>query len=130
MEKEAKTILTVSGGPRQDGASARMLQCFTETLLRFSGEHSFVFRHYDAYGSGFAPCTDCRACRHFEGCVQPDMDGFWHDFENADGIVIATPIYNLSFPAPLKVIIDRMQRIICQQKSGSLFELLPDKILT
>ena len=115
MKKTETIIMTISGGPRKDGASARMLQCFTESLLRVSagrasGELSFVFRHYDAYDGGFAPCTDCRACRHFEGCVHRDMDDFWRDFENADGIVIAAPIYNLSFPAPLKTIIDRMQR--------------------
>ena len=42
--------------------------------------------------------------------MNPDMDEFFRDFENADGIVIATPIYNLSFPAPLKAIFDRTQR--------------------
>ena len=115
MEKTETIIMTISGGPRKDGASARMLQCFTESLLRVSagrasGELSFVFRHYDAYDCGFAPCTDCRACRRFEGCVHRDMEDFWRDFENADGIVIASPIYNLSFPAPLKAIVDRMQR--------------------
>lgn len=110
MEKTETIIMTISGGPRKDGTSARMLQCLTESLLRSSGEHSFVFRHYDAYDCGFAACTDCRACRRFEGCVHRDMEDFWRDFENADGIVIASPIYNLSFPAPLKAIVDRMQR--------------------
>ena len=38
------------------------------------------------------------------------MDAFFADFETADGIIIASPVYNMSFPSPLKAIIDRMQR--------------------
>ena len=96
-------ILTVSGGPRGDGCSAELLRRFTEKL------HA-VFTHYDAYRERFAPCTDCRFCRRHEGCAMHDMDGFYADFEAADGIVIASPVYNMSFPAPMKAILDRMQR--------------------
>lgn len=104
-------ILTVGGSPRPDGFSARMLRAF-RAGLREGGEAwtDVSFFHYDAYACGFAPCTDCRACRRFEGCVQPDMDGFWRDFESCDGMVLASPVYHLSFPAPLKVVFDRMQR--------------------
>lgn len=87
-----------------------MLQCFTELLEDSSVEHSLSIRHYDAFECAFAPCTDCRACCQFEGCINHDMDAFFRDFETADGIVFSTPIYNMSFPAPLKAIIDRMQR--------------------
>ena len=96
-------ILTIRGGPRRDGCSARMLRAFTRELQA-------EFAEYDAYESQFAPCADCRACRRYEGCVISDMDGFFSDFEAADGIVIASPVYNMSFPAPMKAIIDRMQR--------------------
>lgn len=110
MSEKPKTILTISGSPHKDGISAKMLQCFTELLEEYSVEHSLCIRHYDAFECGFAPCIDCRACCQFEGCVNDDMNQFFGDFETADGIIIATPIYNLSFPAPLKTILDRMQR--------------------
>ena len=80
-----------------------MLSFFTENLTA-------DFIHYSAYECGFAPCTDCRACRKSEGCALNDMDAFFADFETADGIIIASPVYNMSFPSPLKAIIDRMQR--------------------
>ncbi len=96
-------ILTISGGPRKDGCSA-------ELLRRFTAGFSARFAHYDAYEKNYAPCTDCRACREFEGCAIGDMDGFFADFEACDGIIIASPVYNMSFPAPMKAIIDRMQR--------------------
>lgn len=103
-------IMTIGGGPRKEGASAQMLQCFTDCLTQAAVGHCLTLRHYDAYDCAFAPCIDCRACRESEGCVFDDMEDFWHDFETADGIVFASPVYNLSFPAPMKAIIDRMQR--------------------
>ncbi len=96
-------IMTITGGPRKEGDSAGMLRRFTREL-------DVRLVEYSAYDSGFAPCTDCRACRQFEGCAMDDMDGFFADFEAVDGIVIASPVYNMSFPAPMKAILDRMQR--------------------
>lgn len=103
MNDKTPLIMTISGGPRKDGCSAEMLR-------RFTGRLNASFVHYDAYDSHFAPCTDCRICREYEGCANSDMDAFFADFETADGIIIASPVYNLSFPAPMKAIIDRMQR--------------------
>ncbi len=105
-----KIIMTIGGSPRKNGYSTAMLKCFTDMLYGFSVEHFIEIRHYNTYDCRFAPCTDCRACCKFEGCINHDMDQFFHDFEMADAIVIATPIYNMSFPAPLKAVIDRMQR--------------------
>ena len=98
-----KKIMTISGGPRRDG-------CSEELLRRFTGKINAEFVHYDAYERNYAPCTDCRYCREQEGCSNDDMDGFFDDFEACDGIIIASPVYNLSFPSPMKAIIDRMQR--------------------
>ena len=103
MSDMTSLIMTISGGPRKDGSSA-------ELLRRFTAKINARFSHYDAYEKNYAPCTDCRACREFEGCANNDMDGFFTDFEAADGIIIASPVYNMSFPSPMKAIIDRMQR--------------------
>ena len=98
-----RLILTISGGPRKDGVSAGLLRRFTAGL-------DAEFIHCDAYDANFAPCTDCRFCREKEGCAIDDMDRFFAGFEACDGIIIASPVYNMSFPAPMKAIIDRMQR--------------------
>ena len=103
MSRRFPMIMTVRGGPRRDGCSGRMLRLFADEL-------DAAFAEYDAYEENFAPCTDCRACRQSEGCAMDDMDGFFADFEACDGIIIASPVYNMSFPAPMKAIIDRMQR--------------------
>jgi len=38
-----------------------------------------------------------------------DLDDFFGLFITADIIVFASPVYNMSFPAPLKALIDRFQ---------------------
>lgn len=57
------------------------------------------------------PCDDCRYCYHREGCSKRDLDDFYAALEEADLVVIATPVYHLSFPAPLKALIDRLRGI-------------------
>ncbi len=56
------------------------------------------------------PCDDCRYCQQREGCSKRDLDDIYAALEAADLVVIATPVYHLSFPAPLKAFIDRLQR--------------------
>lgn len=55
------------------------------------------------------PCVDCRACYTSERCVLPDLRDFYPMLEQADGLVLATPVYNRSFPAPMKALLDRTQ---------------------
>ena len=52
----------------------------------------------------------CGWCDENVGCVFDDMDEFFADFEQADYIVITTPVYNGGVPAPLKAVVDRFQR--------------------
>lgn len=110
LTQTEKRLLLVSGGPRKDGCSAVMLREFTALLAETAAPQRLSFARYDAYEERFAPCTDCRYCRTAEGCANPDMDRFWRDFETVDGIVIASPVYHLSYPAPMKAILDRTQR--------------------
>ncbi len=108
-------VMTVFGGPREDGFSGRMLEEFTDDVRRLFADgrsegSELAFRRYSAYRCGFLPCDDCRACCAFEGCVHSDMDEFFVSFESCDAVVIATPVYNSSYPAPMKAVIDRLQR--------------------
>lgn len=47
------------------------------------------------------------------GCKFGDMDEIDTYLKKSDLLVFASPIYNFSFPAPLKAILDRMQRYFC-----------------
>lgn len=56
------------------------------------------------------PCTDCGLCKKEDTCLYSDLDDFFTEFENAERIVFAFPVYNCGLPAPLKALVDRFQR--------------------
>ena len=49
-------------------------------------------------------------CGKTVGCCYDDLDEFMADFEQADYLVISTPVYNSGVSAPLKAVTDRFQR--------------------
>ncbi len=101
----AEPVLAILGSPRADGMSARMLQAFLDELPPDCAKTVF-----SCYEQRPVPCDDCRFCAHTEGCSKRDLDAFYAALEEAALLVIATPVYHLSFPAPLKALIDRLQR--------------------
>ncbi len=92
-----KTVV-LYGSPRKNGATAKVL-----SLL---GDDVTVI---DCFARAVAPCDDCRGCYTHDGCVKHDMDDVYDAIEQADRLVFLTPVYNRSFPAPMKAIIDRLQ---------------------
>ena len=93
------------GSPHQNGATARLVQAF---LKAFPEETEWTM--VEAYHQKIAPCLGCGLCEHKEGCVNSDFDQIDHLLRTCDYLVVASPVYNLSFPAPLKAIFDRTQR--------------------
>ena len=101
-----KLVLALFGSPRKTGPTGRLFDAFTQALP--GGARVRVF---DAFSMKIAPCSGCGGCEKTGNCVlHDDMDEVYEAMEAADGFVIATPAYNLSFPAPLKALIDRLQR--------------------
>ncbi len=52
---------------------------------------------------------DCGYCKTHDGCVLPDFAAIDALVQQADFLAVATPVYNLSVPAPLKAFLDRTQ---------------------
>lgn len=97
-------VLVLYGSPHQDGTTARLLAACLDGI----GEAAVT--RFDAFSLSAAPCDDCGACRKADGCRHRDLDTFYDALEAAEILVVATPVYNRSFPAPLKAVIDRLQR--------------------
>lgn len=102
-----KKILVLLGSPHHQGSTARMLEYF---LAGFSGK-DWEIEIFDAYQEKPSPCLACGWCASHEECAVTDslsqLDSVIRD---SDLLVVASPVYNLSFPAPLKAVIDRFQR--------------------
>lgn len=103
-----KKILIISGSPRKSGHTARMTETF---LLPFKERGNWQITIFDAYQEALRPCTACGWCALHEECAIHDSgERLDQLIRECDLLVIASPVYNLSFPAPLKAVIDRFQR--------------------
>jgi multimeric flavodoxin WrbA len=67
-------------------------------------------RIISAYEAAVKPCIYCGYCKHTRGCVYEDFLPLDQAFQQADFLVVASPVFCLGFPAPLKAILDRTQQ--------------------
>lgn len=96
--------LVLFGAARENGQTKALLNAFLEGL---EGEVEII----DAYRmKDVAPCKDCRFCWYKKGCsIKDGMQEIYKKYEEADNIVVATPMYFHSVTGELKVLIDRFQ---------------------
>lgn len=81
-----KTLI-INGSPRKNGVTATLICELKKYLL---GDIKVV----DTYYAGISPCMDCRYCWAHTGCaIQDDMQRIYQAINDADNIVIASPIY-------------------------------------
>ena len=95
------------GSPNNRGNTAKLLDEF----LRFCPENTQA-KLLCAYDLKVEPCIGCDHCKKTGVCFRRKNDAF-HEIEQAvyesDNFIIATPVYFLGVPAPLKQIFDRFQ---------------------
>lgn len=103
MNKQPKEALILFGSPHNNGYTKLVLNLLLENISGYN------FNVIDSYKENIQPCADCNLCQTINRCRYNDFNSIDYMLKNADLLIIATPIYNLSFPAPLKAIFDRMQ---------------------
>lgn len=101
----SKRVLLLDGSPHTDGPTAWL----TETAVGLLEGRADVWR-LRCFDRMPLPCDDCRACYRIQGCSKRDLDDFYEQLERADAVLFACPVYNSSFPAPMKAALDRLQR--------------------
>lgn len=97
-----KKLLIIKGSPRKNGITASICS------VAENAENVEV-SVFDTYFQDFKACCDCRKCTETEKCVFNDLNGFFEEFESADVLVFASPVYNGGFSAPMKALLDRFQ---------------------
>ncbi len=98
-----KKLLIIKGSARENGCTNTILN---KAINELGDVQVTVF---DTFSKSFKPCNDCRGCLKISKCVYNDLDEFFGEFENADVVVFASPVFNGGFSAPLKALIDRFQ---------------------
>lgn len=97
-----KTLI-FNGSPRKSGDTVALLN---ELKAEVGGE----FRQIDAYFCDIKPCIDCRFCWTHNGCsVKDKMQEIFSLIDEADNIVIASPIYFSELTGPLLGVLSRLQ---------------------
>lgn len=95
--------LVISGSARKNGHTRQMVDLFLEHL---EGEKEII----DAYRTEVKPCMDCRYCWKKKECVIKDgMQDIYRKLEEADNIILASPMYFHSVTGRMKELIDRFQ---------------------
>ena len=103
-----KRLLVLFCSPNSHGHTRMLLDSFLEP---FKGRADWEeARELDLYALAPRPCAGCRQCAQKEACQFDDLDSFDKELRKSDLLVVASPVYNASFPAPMKALLDRTQR--------------------
>ena len=97
-------MLIFFGSPYDGGATGQMLKILLSNLK--SVYDIFIVNAFKILAK---PCCDCNFCKKYGKCQYQDLDAVYDYLEKASKIIVVTPVYNCSFPAPLKAIFDRFQ---------------------
>ena len=100
-----KNILVLTGSPRKGGNSDKLADAFIAGAQQAG--HTTV--RYATADKNIKGCIDCKTCfsKGVACSVSDDFNELAPLVEQADMIVIATPLYWFSFPAQLKAAIDK-----------------------
>ncbi len=109
-------VLVFFASPRKNGFTRGALEDY---LRQLKADHpDAVVTQINAYSVCALPCTACGDCCETDVCRFNDLDGIDAALRAADTVIIASPMYNYSVPAPMKAIIDRWQRYFEAARRG------------
>lgn len=118
--------LVLAGSPRKNSNTNSLVEVIGERLKEYGNEVSAI----QLYGKKISGCTACLNCQkdwNSFGCEIPDdMQEIFDAVLESDHIILATPIYSWSCPAPMKAVLDRlvygMNKYYGEAKGPSLWE--------
>ncbi len=99
-------VLIFNGSPRKKGNTEILLNAVTHGIRKNGGREEII-RLADL---AISPCSACGGCDKTGKCIiQDDMIPLYEKIDQAERIVIASPIYFYGVTAQTKIFIDRTQ---------------------
>lgn len=104
-------VLTILGSPRPNGNTAHVLN-WVEHQIRLephTAERITLIEHK------IEPCRECDYCRSDDAlCAQTgdDAPAIMRKMEQADCILLATPLFCWGYPSHMKALLDRMYSLV------------------
>lgn len=112
FQKELSTmrILGFMGSPRLNGLCAQ----FTESTLKGAASKGAEIKQFNIAKYNIKYCRGCYKCVHnnhelpIGKCpLKDDMAGILKEYLEADGYILASPVYDFTVPAVMKAFIER-----------------------
>jgi multimeric flavodoxin WrbA len=112
-------VLGVVGSPRKNGNTAKLVKRALEGAASVPGVETEL---YEMGGKKFHHCTGCLSCAETGECVfKDDLSDFIARYLQADGMILASPIYHMSVTGLMKNAIDRLgNSLFCNYASRGL----------
>ena len=125
-------LLAFTGSPRKESISSKLHNEFLNPFIASGFKADII----SASQSDIKPCIACGYCSFKLQCnFYDDMSDIYGLIKEADIISVSSPLYFSSFPAPLKMIIDRCQLLWEEKKNNipmkrkkGFFFAQPDRI--
>lgn len=110
-------ILGINGSPRKEASNTRKL---VRSVLDGAAELGTETELIDIADQTIAFCSGCLTCYKTSSCIfDDDAQKIFALMQEADGIVLGSPVYILSITGQLKQFLDRLtDGIHCQMLSG------------
>lgn len=100
-------ILGICGSPRKKATEYVLNKALSDLE-----DKNFETEMFTVRGKKINPCMHCDYCIREKKCVQKDdMDEVYLLLKKADGIIIASPMYNGGVSAQIKAIMDRCRAL-------------------
>jgi multimeric flavodoxin WrbA len=97
-------VLGVSGSPKKGGNTEYIL----EEALKVASERGFKTEQLLCSSLDVEYCNDCGDCARGRPCpIKDDMGKFYELMEEADGLIISSPVYFGTVTAQIKSVFDR-----------------------
>jgi len=120
-EREMVKIIGIVGSPRKGGNT----ELLTKEALQAASAEGAETELITLAGKEIKPCDGCRQCKDkkIDCHIQDDLAPIFHKLLEADGLILATPVYVGSATAQTKAFMDR----VCFW-SGALGRPLENKV--
>ena len=103
-------IVAICGSPRGGKSQTRVL---TEAVLSTAQEKGAEILFLDVGRAQISGCTACEACHQGPDCaLQDDVADIQRHMLEADGIVLASPVYLDQVTSQLKALLDRTSHFV------------------
>lgn len=112
-------VLGINSSPREESN----VRIALEAALEAAGAKGAETEIIDVNGLAISPCQADNYCKeHDSECaLNDDMADIYKKMEEADGIILATPIYFFDITAQAKTVIDRLYCYFMNEKYSELF---------